>query len=144
MLVGVLTIERKNDIKGQYIQPAWRFYPRMNQDFNWTISKNEIDACNNPYLEWVKTLPLVDFVEITQYEFLQFLDYSDAQIKLEQINNCFGVMVQPEPYRIYDITTRELIGYAIITNEDVKSCLSEIELNYIMTASTSDILITIE
>jgi hypothetical protein len=142
MLVGILSLERKNEIYQQYLQPAWKFNPIMNQNFNWTITKNEID--NAIGYEWMSDLVLEEFIPITQYEFLQFNIEQDCKTQMDSISNCLGEQIQPKPYLMMSNTTRQIMGYAIIATQDVKLCLTESQLNTILTASINDITIFIQ
>jgi len=65
MLVGLLTVEQKDALIGQLVQPDWYFYPVQdgNTPPNWVISTEEINASIYPQNEWVKNLPLIEWVE---------------------------------------------------------------------------------
>lgn len=143
MVVGLLTLEQQNEIIGKELSPNWYFVPFMNNQFDWVITEVEIDNCTNPDYEWVNGLLRIDYEPITEYEFLQFLDYSLAETKLNEINECLELQAQIAPYDVYDAVTENLIGYAIIATSDVRMCLSETEINNIMTASTSEVVINI-
>lgn len=57
-LVGLLTIDQKNQLVGQYYEQYVKFNPVQDNSDNWIISTIEIDDCVNPDFQWVKTLPL--------------------------------------------------------------------------------------
>jgi hypothetical protein len=57
--VGLLTIDQKNQLVGQYYEEYVTFNPVQDNDGNWIISSIEIDDCVNPDFLWVKTLPLI-------------------------------------------------------------------------------------
>jgi hypothetical protein len=65
ILVGKLTELQKTDLEGQLVQPDWYFYPVLdgNTPPNWVISTEEINASIYPQNEWVKNLPLIEWVE---------------------------------------------------------------------------------
>jgi hypothetical protein len=63
MLVGLLTLEQKNELEGQLVQPSWYFYPIEDCDDNWVISIEEMENSIYPQNEWVKTLPLIEYCE---------------------------------------------------------------------------------
>ena len=63
MKVSILTIEQKESLIGQLVQPDWYFYPVLDCNNNWVISSQEIDNSIYPQNEWVKTLPLIDWCE---------------------------------------------------------------------------------
>jgi hypothetical protein len=61
-LVGLLTIEEKDSLVGQLYDEDSYFFP-IQDDFNqWIISTEEIDQCVNPEFQWVKDLPLIEFI----------------------------------------------------------------------------------
>jgi hypothetical protein len=61
MLVGLLTIEQKDELIGQsYAQDSY-FYPVQDADNNWIISTQEIDNCVNEQFLWIKELPLIEY-----------------------------------------------------------------------------------
>jgi hypothetical protein len=65
MLVGLLTVEQKDALIGQLVQPDWYFNPFHNNDveYSWVISTEEIIASLYPQNDWVKSLPLVQYIE---------------------------------------------------------------------------------
>jgi hypothetical protein len=60
--VYLLTDLQKDDLVGQWYEPDSYFNPI--QDFNndWIISTEEVDQCVNPELQWVKDLPLIEYI----------------------------------------------------------------------------------
>lgn len=67
MLVGVLTEEQKDWLVGppkQLVQPDWYFNPVQDGTGfkNWVISQEEMEGSIYPQNEFVKTLPLIDWV----------------------------------------------------------------------------------
>lgn len=60
--VGVLTVEDKDSLIGQWYMPDSYFNPIQDNDDNWVISVEEIDQCENPLCMWVKDLPLIPYV----------------------------------------------------------------------------------
>jgi hypothetical protein len=65
ILVGKLTELQKTDLEGQLVQPDWYFYPVLDGNIpsNWIISQEEINGSIYPQNEWVKNLPLIEWVE---------------------------------------------------------------------------------
>lgn len=65
ILVGKLTELQKTDLEGQLVQPDWYFYPVQdgNTPPNWVISQEEMNGSIYPQNDWVKTLPLIEWVE---------------------------------------------------------------------------------
>ena len=59
--VGLLTEEQKNQLVGQLYAPDSYFYPIQDINDNWIISQEEMNDCVNADLDWVKTLPLIEF-----------------------------------------------------------------------------------
>ena len=47
-MVGLLTIEQKNEIQGQQFAPDSYFNPIQDADYNWVISNEEMEQCVNP------------------------------------------------------------------------------------------------
>lgn len=64
MLVGLLTLEQKEQLDGQYYTEDIRFNPIQDADGDWIISTQEMFNCINPDLIWVKDLPLIDWQPI--------------------------------------------------------------------------------
>lgn len=60
--VGLLTIEQKDELVGQWYAPDSFFNPVEDANDNWVISTEEIDQCINPDLLWVKDLPLIEYI----------------------------------------------------------------------------------
>jgi hypothetical protein len=65
MLVGLLTIEQKDQIEGQYYGEDLMFNPVQDADEDWVISTTEMFSCINPDFMWVKDLPLIEWNPIT-------------------------------------------------------------------------------
>lgn len=64
MEVGILTVEQKDLLVGQFVQsPYWYFNPILdgNTPQNWVISTEEMYSCNNPDLMWVSELPIIEY-----------------------------------------------------------------------------------
>jgi hypothetical protein len=60
--VGLLTLEQKDLIHGQMYAPDSYFNEIQDNSENWIISIEEIDQCVTPEFQWVKTLPLIEYV----------------------------------------------------------------------------------
>jgi hypothetical protein len=60
--VGLLTIEQKDELIGQWYDSDSYFNPIQDANDNWVISTEEIDQCVNPDLLWVKDLPLIEYI----------------------------------------------------------------------------------
>ena len=60
--VGVLTIEDKDSLIGQWYMEDSFFNPIQDADDKWVISVEEIVQCINPHFMWVKNIPLIPFV----------------------------------------------------------------------------------
>lgn len=61
METGILTLEQKEQIDGQYYNQYNVFHPILNCNNLWVIFKEEMDATTNPEYLWVKDLPLTEF-----------------------------------------------------------------------------------
>ena len=59
--VGLLTIEQKNELIGQWYAPDSYFNPIQDIDDNWVISVEEMEQNINPAVAWVKDLPLIEY-----------------------------------------------------------------------------------
>ena len=59
--VGLLTLEQKDQLVGQWYDSDSYFNPLKDLNDNWIISIEEIDHCVNPEFMWVKELPLIDY-----------------------------------------------------------------------------------
>jgi len=64
MKMGLLNIDQKNEIAGKEYAPDSFYNPVQDGNLppNWVISTQEIDQTVNPDFEWVKDLPLIDWV----------------------------------------------------------------------------------
>ena len=65
MKVALLTIEQKDELIGQLLQPNWYFNPVQdgNEPPNWIISTEEISNNQNTEFSWIINLPLIDWVQ---------------------------------------------------------------------------------
>jgi hypothetical protein len=61
-LVAILTQEQKDSIQDQYLTDGWIFNCSLDINNNWTLGQPQIDACTVEEYQWVKTLPLVEWV----------------------------------------------------------------------------------
>lgn len=68
MIVGLLTIEQKNQLIGLQLQHDWYFNPIQDGNGDWIISTQEIDNNTNLEVEWVKDLPLIEYVPVNNIE----------------------------------------------------------------------------
>ena len=67
MLVGQLTLEQKDLLIGREVEPDWYFNPFLSYNTVegiWVITTEEIDGSIFPENEWVKELPLIDYVPL--------------------------------------------------------------------------------
>jgi hypothetical protein len=60
--VGLLTETQKDSLIGQLYDEDSYFNPIQDDFDNWIISVEEMDFCVNPEFQWVKDLPLIDYV----------------------------------------------------------------------------------
>ena len=60
--VGLLTENQKDSLVGQLYDEDSYFNPIQDDFDNWIISIEEMDFCVNPEFQWVKDLPLIDYV----------------------------------------------------------------------------------
>ena len=61
ILVGLLTLDQKNDIFEMLFDEDSFFNPVQDVDDNWIISQEEMQFCTNIEFLWVKALPLIDY-----------------------------------------------------------------------------------
>lgn len=59
--VGLLAEQQKDMLVGQPYMPDSYFNPLQDINDNWIISVEEMVQCQNPYLQWVKDLPLIPY-----------------------------------------------------------------------------------
>jgi len=62
MEVAILTIEQKESLVGQQFLPNCYFNPLEDNNGDWVISIEEMNNYTNEEFQWVKTLPLIDYV----------------------------------------------------------------------------------
>jgi len=60
--VGLLTESQKNDLVGQLYDEDSYFNPIQDANDDWIISVEEIDQCVTPEFQWVKNLPLIEYI----------------------------------------------------------------------------------
>jgi hypothetical protein len=60
--VGLLTIEKKDELVGQQFAPDCFFNPIQDNADNWIISIEEMEYNINPVYAWVKDLELILYV----------------------------------------------------------------------------------
>lgn len=60
-LVAKITIEQKDSLIGQLVQPSLYFNPVQDCDGNWIISEQEINDSIYPEHIWVKDLPKIEW-----------------------------------------------------------------------------------
>ena len=68
MKVVLLTIDEKNSLVGQLVQPDWYFYPIQDCNDNWIISTEEVSSSIYPEHEWIKSMTLIDWCQPPQPE----------------------------------------------------------------------------
>ena len=60
--VGQLTIEEKDQLVGQWYAPDSFFNPVQDINDVWIISQEEMNNCINSEFQWVKELPLIEYI----------------------------------------------------------------------------------
>jgi hypothetical protein len=60
--VGLLTVEQRNSLIGQWYAPDSYFNPIQDAQDNWIISTQEMEQCVNPDYLFVKDLPLIEYI----------------------------------------------------------------------------------
>jgi hypothetical protein len=60
-LVGLLTVEQKEQLVGQQYAPDSYFNPIQDINDNWVISTQEMIYCTNEEFIWVKDLELIEY-----------------------------------------------------------------------------------
>lgn len=61
--VALLTETQKEQLVGQQYASDSYFNPIQDENDNWVISIEEINQCNNPELQWVKNLTLINYIK---------------------------------------------------------------------------------
>ena len=59
--VHLLTETQKNELMGQLYAPDSYFNPIQDYNDDWIISIEEVNQCVNPSVDWVTTLPLIEY-----------------------------------------------------------------------------------
>jgi hypothetical protein len=62
MEVGLLTEIEKDSLVGQLYAPDSYFNPLQDNSDNWIISIEEMEQCVTLEFQWVKDLPLIEYV----------------------------------------------------------------------------------
>lgn len=60
--VGLLSIEEKDLLVGQQFAADMYFNPIQDNDNNWVISQEEINACVDNAFNWLCSVPLISYV----------------------------------------------------------------------------------
>jgi hypothetical protein len=60
--VGLLTIAEKDSLIGQLYDEDSYFNPIQDLEDNWIISTEEMEFCVNPEFQWIKDLPLIEYI----------------------------------------------------------------------------------
>jgi len=60
--VGLLTESQKNELVGQLYDEDSYFNPIQDISDNWIISVEEINQCVTLDFQWVKDLPLIEYI----------------------------------------------------------------------------------
>jgi hypothetical protein len=60
--VGLLTESQRNELVGQLYDEDSYFNPIQDANDDWIISVEEIDQCVTPEFQWVKDLPLIEYI----------------------------------------------------------------------------------
>ena len=66
MLVGELTTQQKESLIGQMVEQDWYLNPFLSYNTIegiWVISTQEINGSIFPENEWVKTIPIIEYVK---------------------------------------------------------------------------------
>ena len=61
--VALLTYTQKNQLVGQQYTTDCYFNPLQDESYNWIISIEEVNQCDNTDFQWVKNLPLITYVK---------------------------------------------------------------------------------
>lgn len=61
--VAILTQEQKDQVHGQFLTDAWKFICLLDNNGNWTVRKELIDACTVEEFQWLKQLPLIEWIQ---------------------------------------------------------------------------------
>jgi hypothetical protein len=80
---------------------------------------------------------------IVKYTFLSYGTEDDCWDDIYEINNCLD-FEQPyidKPLRMIDTSNLSFIGYIILVDDKIKSCLSPLEKERIMTSSANQVII---
>lgn len=62
ILVGLLTLAQYEQILNQLFDEDSYFNPIQDINDNWIISQEEIDFCTNIEFQWIKQLPLIEYI----------------------------------------------------------------------------------
>jgi len=65
MIVYVLTIEQKEQLKGQQYAEDCYFNPIQDKSGNWVITAEEVENCTNEKFFWVVMLPTTTYQQKT-------------------------------------------------------------------------------
>ena len=64
MIVGLLTEIQKDQLIGQRYDEDSLFNPVQDGAGNWIISTEEIEQNIYPEFDWIKTLPLIEYIPV--------------------------------------------------------------------------------
>ena len=60
--VGLLTETQKDELVGTWYDSDSYFNPIQDANDNWIISQEEMQQNENPSVNWVKDLPLIEYI----------------------------------------------------------------------------------
>jgi hypothetical protein len=78
---------------------------------------------------------------IVKYTFLSYGTEDDCWNSIDNINNCLGETYIEKPLRMRDARDLSIIGYIILVDDKIKSCLTYVEQGQIMTSSGNQVII---
>ena len=60
-VVKISTIELKDSLIGETWDGVQFFNPTLDANNNWFVSKEEVNGCNKPEFQWLKSCELIDY-----------------------------------------------------------------------------------
>lgn len=85
----------------------------------------------------------ITFLFVGEYNFLLFSNINECQDKINEINSCLNNTYITSTITMTNYNDNTFEGYIILVDDVVKSCLTPIEISYIMTTSSTDVKLSI-
>lgn len=78
---------------------------------------------------------------IVRYKFLMFSTEDECWDAIDSLDNCLEPGYIEKPLTMKNVSDLSIIGYIILVDETIERCLTQTQINHIMTSSGNQIII---